>query len=427
MAKNKKRKGTLSKSQEISPRKYLQTKVRQLPIYACYINEDWEQTKLAEVIIARKHTNGNLTFGAFLTDVLGMGVKDTMYGFNQSVFEFEELLQNLRVEMVACDYELAHNLVYGAVDFALEFDIPPHSDWKLTQFILEEDTEDIPLMDLEFGVDGKPVFLTEEDEEFNEYDEDEELEEDELLHLAQNLVYKTIDLAYDKTFPREKDDFARLITDAHTRLNITNEPIQELEESIADIIEDLYYELQELAETGNTNGIFNFRKKISDKIQQYPDQPVLYNYLGNSYFLLREVEKGTEIFKQCLVDFPDYLLGRLFLAYQLILNKKYDEARQLLQDNYTLQELMPKRKVFHNQEVYIFYAVWALYLFSYEKNLEKALPYYDLIISNSDESMNWGSVESAVTSISREKVQLLEKKYNKGLAEIADELGVLQI
>ena len=54
-----------------------------------------------------------------------------------------------------CSYEEAHNIVYGAVDFAEEIDIAPDDSFKLTKYILEEDTEDVPLIEYEFGKDGK--------------------------------------------------------------------------------------------------------------------------------------------------------------------------------------------------------------------------------------------------------------------------------
>lgn len=432
MAKNKKRKSTASKSQPISPKKYLQTKVRQLPIHVCYINKDWEESKLAEVIIARRHTNGNLTFGVYLIDILGMGVRDTIFGFNQPAFELEELLQNLKGEMVSCEYVLAHNLVYGAVDFALEFDIASHRDWNLTQNILEEDTEDIPLMDLEFGVNGKPVFMVGdgEDEEYY-WDEDEEFEdedaidEEDMIRNAQRLVYSTIDLAYEKSFPASADARSQQIKDAHQQLTITEEPDHQIDEEEADALEFLYFELHDLVESEDKSGIKKFRRRISDKIHQYPNQPIFRNYLANSYFLVGDVAEGDKQFEQCVKDFPDYLLGRLFHAFQLTQNNKYGKAWEIIEGKSELQELMPHRKSFHPQEVYVFYAVVILCLLNYENNLEKTFPYYELILSSEDDPLRWISVSKAVDAVSKAKADELEKKYNKDLPEIMEELGVI--
>ncbi len=430
MAKNKKRKGASIKTPSISPKKYIQTKARQLPIYACYVNEDWETTKLAQVAVARAHKNGNLTFGIYLTDLLGMGVKDTFFNYNLPLHEFEGLMEQLGENMIECEYLLAHNLIYGAVDFALEFDVRPHRDWNLAQFILEEDTEDFPLIDLEFGLDGKPVFLKvseedEWDEEEEDWDEEEDLDEVDPIVNVIKIVGSIIDLAYKKSFPKGINHFDHLIINGHGQMNITEEPMPEKDEELADSIEDFYDQLYELSKSGNKAEILKFQKQISSKIKQYSDAPILHNYLANSYLLIGNKNKGLELFKQCVEQFPNYLLGRLIYAFELIQNKQYKHAWEILKGKYQLQELEPDRQIFHIQEVYIFYAVVALYIFLYENDLEKALTYYDLIISAKDDPMGWFSVETAISILSKAKLDVLEKKYGKELPEIIELLEIL--
>ena len=75
MAKNKKK----PQPQLLSPENYIRQKARNLSIYECLINDDWKKMGSANVVIARIHTNGNLTVGAYLVDLLCMGVKDTVY------------------------------------------------------------------------------------------------------------------------------------------------------------------------------------------------------------------------------------------------------------------------------------------------------------------------------------------------------------
>lgn len=429
MAKNKKRKSAPGKNQAISPKKYLQTKARQLPIYACYINEEWETSKLAQIFIARRHKNGNVTFAGYLTDLLGLGVKDAMYNYNLPLSEFEELLDSAGENMVECEYVLAHNLIYGAVEFALDYDVIPHKDWEIARYVLEEDTEDIPLMELEFGVNGVPAFILAENEEFS-WDEDdgpgdEDLSEGEMMREAQKLIYAPIDLAYERTFPIPSDGHFQQIKDAHRLLTITEEPEHQMPEEEADTLEFLYYELYELQKSGDKPGIKKFRDQISDKIKQYPKQPILLNYLANSYFLAGDVAEGAKQFEQCVRDFPDYLLGRLFYAFQLTQNKQYAKAWEVIEGKSELQELVPNRKSFHPQEVYVFYAVVILCSLFYEKKLEKTFPYYELILASDVDPLRWISVGRAVFEVSRAKVNALESKYNKAIVEIVDELGVM--
>ena len=48
---------------------------------------------MANIIIARKHSNDNLTFGIYLVDLLCLGVKDSFYGFNIPEQEYRELIE----------------------------------------------------------------------------------------------------------------------------------------------------------------------------------------------------------------------------------------------------------------------------------------------------------------------------------------------
>ena len=69
---------------QLSPKKYIETKVRNLPIYKCLVNKDWDEARIAEIIVMRKHANGNVTAGVYLVDLLCLGIKDTFFFFNQA-------------------------------------------------------------------------------------------------------------------------------------------------------------------------------------------------------------------------------------------------------------------------------------------------------------------------------------------------------
>jgi hypothetical protein len=162
MSKNK------SKNQQvISPVQYIRTKARNLPIAECYINENWQQMGLASVIVARVHKSGCYTIGVYLVDIFCLGVKDSMYKFNVSHNELDEFMENLNY--VSISYNEAHNIVYGALAYAEDLGIAPHKDFSLTQYILEEDTDDIPLIEYEFGKNGKPFLVAHNMLELNKY------------------------------------------------------------------------------------------------------------------------------------------------------------------------------------------------------------------------------------------------------------------
>lgn len=151
-------------SQILSPKNYIRQRVRNLPLFKCLVNEDWsEEGSIAHLVISRKHINGNVTFCTYLVDLKCLGIKDTMYEFNMSGFEFDELVDKLdeNLNMIEIDYNLAHNIIYAAWEFGEEIGFEPHQDFlSIAQFMLEEDSENIPVIDIWCGdEEGKPLFV----------------------------------------------------------------------------------------------------------------------------------------------------------------------------------------------------------------------------------------------------------------------------
>ena len=62
--------------QMLSPENFIRNKARSLPIFECLVNADWEEGKLADMVVARQHTNGNITAGLYQVDLACLGVKD---------------------------------------------------------------------------------------------------------------------------------------------------------------------------------------------------------------------------------------------------------------------------------------------------------------------------------------------------------------
>lgn len=148
--------------QMLSPEKYIKQKARNLPVHECWINTNWEESGLGNIFVTRKHSNGNLTIGIYLVDFKCLGVKDAYYLFNLPAFEFETILDNNResMDMEKIDYKLAHNIVFAGIEFADDYGFKPHKDFGVAQYILEEDTDEIELMEIECGGDnGQPLFV----------------------------------------------------------------------------------------------------------------------------------------------------------------------------------------------------------------------------------------------------------------------------
>lgn len=157
----KKKKGKVI--QMLSPENYIRQKARNLPIHECWVNSDWKITKQVNVIISRKHSNGNFTIGFFLVDLLCLGVKDTHLQFNTYEGEYTSLLEMTEEEMEIekIDYTLAHNIIFAGVEFAAEYGFKPCKDFTSTmQYFLEKDTEDIEIIEIECGENNQPLYVS---------------------------------------------------------------------------------------------------------------------------------------------------------------------------------------------------------------------------------------------------------------------------
>jgi hypothetical protein len=149
---------------QLSPEQYVRQKARSLPVYKCYVTTGWQESKKASVGVFRKHSNGNITGAFYLVDLLCLGVKDTFLYFNTPEVELDEFIFQHDLDFEEIEYNLAHNIIFAAHDYAFDYDITPHPDFDLTKHILEEDDEKIPLTDIPVGDDeGKPYLVVEPD------------------------------------------------------------------------------------------------------------------------------------------------------------------------------------------------------------------------------------------------------------------------
>ncbi len=145
----------------MSPERYMRERVRNLPIGKCYINPDWEEDGLAHIIVTRERAGGKLVYGSFLVDTLCLGIKDAEYAIDFTPMELEDALAHFRKnhELEEIDYDKIHNLIYGAIEFAEEGGISPVKEFTTASYILSEDTDDIPLIEYEYGKEGKHVLV----------------------------------------------------------------------------------------------------------------------------------------------------------------------------------------------------------------------------------------------------------------------------
>ena len=146
-----------SGQQFLSPEQYMKQRIRTLPIGQCYYSMSIFGSGIGFVIVSRLHTGGRISYAVYIVDTFCLGVKASNYELRQDPEELEELMNNIDSELRVkkCSYAEAHNIVWGAVAFAEEGGIEPDKSFALTQYMLEEDTDDIPQIDYPFGKDGQ--------------------------------------------------------------------------------------------------------------------------------------------------------------------------------------------------------------------------------------------------------------------------------
>jgi len=89
------------------------------PLECCVINSNWRDAHMANVIIARKTTDGFTVVG-FLVDTWGFGLKDVFVHKGLSRIALDKLLAYAvgADEAVDCPLALAQELVYGGLVWA---------------------------------------------------------------------------------------------------------------------------------------------------------------------------------------------------------------------------------------------------------------------------------------------------------------------
>ena len=151
----------MSKQSQLSPEKYIITKGALLPFHECYINEEWQEGGMATIIISKKMPSGKLIVGMYMVDTYCLGLKNTLYKFGYETIDYSDFLNevNQRQKMIKCNLGFAHNLIYGAIDYAVELGFNPHKDFKITEHLLDPDLIDDEINNTEFGMNGKPLFV----------------------------------------------------------------------------------------------------------------------------------------------------------------------------------------------------------------------------------------------------------------------------
>lgn len=136
---------------------------RQYPIIGCWTIEEWQESGIAPVVIARQQDDGKVLYANYLVDLYCLGVKDVVVDENVPQKRFERSLQKMCMQApVAIAVELAHEIVHGALEYARKYGFEPHPDFTRLHAdqVLDPPDAHPRIHNVEFGQDGKPLYIS---------------------------------------------------------------------------------------------------------------------------------------------------------------------------------------------------------------------------------------------------------------------------
>ena len=113
-------------------------------------------------------------------------------------------------------------------------------------------------------------------------------------------------------------------------------------------------------------------------IEKYPQVPHLKNYLSVAYKNTGKMEKAVELNRWLLKEHPDYLFGKLNLAFEYYNKQQYDKIPEVVGILMEIQDMYPERDCFHLSEVTSFNKLAILY-FCATGNLKAAESRYEIL------------------------------------------------
>ena len=166
MRKRTQRKQRLARKQTQAPAginlRRLLKMARQMPVEGAWVQQGWQEQGVARVLVARSQPNDNILFGEYVVDYLCTGVKDSSYASNigRETF-FNEVIPRLYSGAPPLDIEanLAHEIIWGAVEYASELGFDPHRNFREAGRILDP-ADALPRSGaLDFGYQGRPLYI----------------------------------------------------------------------------------------------------------------------------------------------------------------------------------------------------------------------------------------------------------------------------
>ena len=137
-------------------------RAREFPFVGCLVQPGWQKYGTASLLVARTQPTDEIVFARFLVDTFCLGVRHTFYGVNVDPSQFNsDILPRLfqGEPPTSLNVEVAHEIVYGAIEYAEGIGFRPHRSFRQTQLVLDPPDAHPRGGAIEFGYKGRPVYF----------------------------------------------------------------------------------------------------------------------------------------------------------------------------------------------------------------------------------------------------------------------------
>ena len=143
------------------PRYYLQH-AREYPILGCWIMSGWKEEGITPVVVARQQAPDKVICAVCLVDLFCLGIKNASTYADIPMGKFQRELPQMCIGAPEeCSVELAHEIIYGGLEFAQHYGFRPHPDFtaQLCDLVLDPPEMHARTHKVKFGKKGKPFFV----------------------------------------------------------------------------------------------------------------------------------------------------------------------------------------------------------------------------------------------------------------------------
>lgn len=342
-----------------------------LPIHSSMVARELPKVGLGMAGLARALPNGDLAVSFFLVDMYCLGVKDAFYRV-VSQEEWEQLAQDAQLEKVhpSC----LRKLVEGAVAYARDLGFPPHADYARAAQLFGSIEAAVCPVRYTYGKDGKPFYISGPN--------DTPAQMRRIASMLNRRLgadgFHSMTATELPAVTEEGDSASDKGTDPEIpyHYEIITEPLQE--PAFAQLPRGLQDQLIALSAEIKEKNPKQAAATLKALIEQYPDEPKLYNFLFVAYKRLGEHADAQRVLQETLARFPDYLFSRIALANEYLLRGEPEKIPGIFGGHFDLKSLYPDRQRFHVAEVLAFHGIVARY-FHALGNREQAQHSHDLM------------------------------------------------